>query len=271
MTEIDVRRDFTSATEIAPDGAGGYTADLDQNWSAVGNINGGYLQAVMARAAAAESVHPHVVAATTHFLRSPNAGAAQLIVEPLRTGRSASQVRVRLVQGDEAKAETVFMLGDLADIKPQPAFVADDFPSRGLGFADAVRFKPPRDVFPVEMLHQVDLYLEPESLGFAQGNPRGVGELRGWLDLPGQVTFDPISLLQAADAFPPATFDIDPGGWVPTFEMTTYVRALPAPGPVQVFFKANLVQGDRVDETCTIWDSAGVVVAQSHQLAGVRL
>jgi hypothetical protein len=271
MTEIDVRRAFAAATEIRSDGAGGYTADLDQNWSAVGNINGGYLQAVMARAAAAESVHPHVVAATTHFLRSPDAGAARLVVEPLRTGRSASQVRVRLLQNDEAKAEAVFMLGDLTDVSRQPTFVADDFPSPGLGFADVVRFKPPRDAFPVEMLHQVELYLEPASLGFTQGNPRGLGELRGWLDLPGQDRFDSISLLQAADTFPPATFDINPGGWVPTFEMTTYVRALPAPGPVQVFFKANLVQGDRVDETCTIWDSEGLVVAQSHQLAGVRL
>lgn len=271
MTEVDLRREFDAATEIRPDGSGGYVADLDQNWSAVGNINGGYLQAVMARAAAAESVHPHVVAASTHFLRPPNAGRARLVVEPLRTGRSASQVRVRLLQDGEAKAETVFMLGDLTDVKPEPAFKATDFPSPGLAFAEVVRFKPPRDAFPVEMLHQVELYLEPEAFGFARGNPRGLGELRGWLDLPGQAAFDPISLLQAADTFPPATFDIDPTGWVPTFEMTTYVRALPAPGPVQIHFKANIVQGDRVDETCTIWDSNGAVVAQSHQLAGVRL
>jgi hypothetical protein len=270
MTEVDLRRDFAAATAIVPVGSGAYVADLDQNWSAVGNINGGYLQAVMARAAAAESVHPHVVAASTHFLRSPDAGNARLVVEPLRTGRSASQVRVRLLQEDEAKAETVFMLGDLSGIKPDPAFVAADFPARGLAFDEVVRFKPPRDAFPVELLRQVELYLEPESLGFTQGNPRGLGQLRGWLDLPGQGSFDPVSLLQAADTFPPATFDINPGGWVPTFEMTTYIRALPVPGPVQIFFQAHLVQGDRVDETCTIWDSEGTVVAQSHQLAGVR-
>jgi hypothetical protein len=271
MTEVDLQQCFEAATRISPDGSGGYIADLDRNWSAVGNLNGGYLQAIMARAAAGGSVHPHVVAATTHFLKSPQAGRAQLVVDPLRTGRSASQVRVRLLQDGEPKAETVFMLGDLADVSPDATFAATGFPVRGVAFEDSVRFKPPREVFPVELLHQVELYLDPESLGFTRGEPRGIGELRGWLHLPGQVPFDPISLLQAADTFPPPTFDINPTGWVPTFELTTYVRALPAHGPVQVLMQANLVQGDRVDETCTIWDSRGTVVAQSHQLAGVRL
>jgi hypothetical protein len=34
---------------------------------------------------------------------------------------------------------------------------------------------------------------------------------------------------------------------------------------------ANLIHANRVDETCTIRDSAGTVVAQSHQLAAFRL
>lgn len=271
MTEIGLRYDFEAATEIVADDLGGYTAELDQNWSAVGNLNGGYLQAIMARAAVAESVHPHVVAASTHFLKSPQAGRAHLVVEPLRTGRSASQLRVRLNQDGEPKVETVFMLGDLTDVRSDPVFAAGGLPRRGLAFEDVTRFTPPRETFPVELLHQMEVYIEPESLGFTRGAPRGLGELRGWLHLPGQQPFDPIALLQAADTFPPPTFDLNPTGWVPTFELTTYVRALPAPGPVQVLMQANLVQGDRVDESCTLWDSRGVIVAQSHQLAGVRL
>ena len=58
---------------------------------------------------------------------------------------------------------------------------------------------------------------------------------------------------------------------VPTFQMSAYLRALPAPGPLQVLHRAHLVHGDRVDETCTVWDSRGRLVAQGHQLAGVRL
>jgi len=48
------------------------------------------------------------------------------------------------------------------------------------------------------------------------------------LSLPEDEPFDPTSLLFAIDALPPATFDVEFSGWVPTLELTVYVRALPA-------------------------------------------
>ncbi len=85
------------------------------------------------------------------------------------------------------------------------------------------------------------------------------------------MAFDPISLLYAVDAFPPATFDIATTGWVATLELTAYVRALPAPGPLRVVSKARLVDGPWVDQACDVWDSTGRLVVQAIQLAGVRL
>ena len=60
-------------------------------------------------------------------------------------------------------------------------------------------------------------------------------------------------------------------GWVPTLELTVYVRALPAPGPVRVLQRANLIDGQRVDEQCWVWDSRARLVAHGTQLAGIRL
>jgi hypothetical protein len=77
--------------------------------------------------------------------------------------------------------------------------------------------------------------------------------------------------MYAVDALPPATFDIEMTGWVPTLELTVYVRALPAPGPVRVLQKAQLIDGQRVDEACWIWDGTGRLVASGTQLAGIRL
>ncbi len=125
--------------------------------------------------------------------------------------------------------------------------------------------------FRVAIMEQVDLRLEPDSAGFTTGAPAGRGELRGWLGLSDGEPFDSISLLYAVDAFPPATFDIEFSGWVPTFELTAYVRALPAPGPLQILQRAQLIDGQRVDEVCFVWDSAGRLVAQATQLAGIRL
>jgi hypothetical protein len=124
---------------------------------------------------------------------------------------------------------------------------------------------------PVAIMDQVDLRIEPDSLGFARGVPSGRGELRGWLALSHDEAFDPISLSYAIDAFPPATFDVEVSGWVPTLELTAYVRALPAPGPVRILHKAHLIDAQRVDEICWVWDCTGRLVAHGTQLAGIRL
>ena len=58
---------------------------------------------------------------------------------------------------------------------------------------------------------------------------------------------------------------------MPTLELTAYVRALPAPGPVRVLQRARLIDDQRVDEECLVWDSRGRLVAQCTQLAAIRL
>lgn len=261
---------FAAATTITATGPSTYAADLDPLWTVLGNPNGGYLQAIMARVAAAHSVHPHVVAASTHYLRAPHTGPAELDIEVLREGRTMTQSRVRLSQAGEAKAETLFNLSDLSDISTEPQWKSADVPAPAIPFDQCDRYLPPREIFPVEVLRQMHLHPEPASLPFTRGEPRGIGEIRGWLNLPDKEGFDPSSLLLAADVLPPATMDVKLTGWVPTLELSTFVRALPAPGPVHVLLKANLIQGDRVDESCTIRDSRGVIVAQSHQLANIR-
>jgi Thioesterase-like superfamily len=123
----------------------------------------------------------------------------------------------------------------------------------------------------VAFMDQLEVRLEPESTGFTTGTPSGRGELRGWLALPHEEPFDPISLLLAADAFPPATFDIEFSGWVPTLELTVYVRALPAPGPARILQRAQLIDARRVDQSCYVWDRTGRLVADGSQLAGIHL
>ncbi len=124
---------------------------------------------------------------------------------------------------------------------------------------------------PVPIMDQVDLRIDPADTGFARGEPSGRGELKGWLVLPGDEAFDPISLLYAVDAFPPATFEVAASGWVPTLQLSVYVRALPAPGPVRVLHKAQLIDAQKVDEVCSVWDGRGRLVAQGTQLAAIRL
>ena len=63
---------------------------------------------------------------------------------------------------------------------------------------------------------------------------------------------------------------IGSSGWVPTLQMSTYVRARPAPGWLKMRISANVVAEGVVDETCVVWDACDHVVAQSTQLARLR-
>jgi hypothetical protein len=262
---------FSAVSAVMRNEPGRFSAEIDPEWTIGAKPNGGYLLSMLARAATSTSVHDHVIAASAHYLHSPDPGPVLITTELLRSGRSASQIRARMEQDGKACVEALVTASSLA---------ADTTPywDRGLPERSEVSYEDCRRLIPtlpngmrVAIMEQVEVRLEPDSSGFAAGHPSGRGELRGWLALPGAETFDPNALLFAVDAFPPATFDIEFSGWVPTLELTVYVRALPVPGPVRILQRAQLVGAGRVDESCFVWDRSGRLVAQGTQLAGIRL
>jgi acyl-coenzyme A thioesterase PaaI-like protein len=262
---------FSAVSAVTEREPGRFSAELDPEWTIGGKPNGGYLLSILARAAASVSVHDHVTAASAHYLHSPEPGPVLIETELLRTGRSASQVRARMEQDGRPCVEALITASQLAA-------GTTPFWDRGLpelsqsAYEDCPRLIPSLpNGLRVAIMEQVEVRLEPDSMGFAAGRPSGRGELRGWLALPGAEAFDPASLLYAVDAFPPATFDIEFSGWVPTLELTAYVRAIPVPGPVRVLHRAQLIEAGRVDEVCFVWDRTGRLVAQGTQLAGIRL
>ena len=262
---------YAAVTGLSGTAPGPFTADVSPEWTIGGKPNGGYLIAMLGSAATTIGPHPHVIAASAHYLAPPDHGPVSIEATALRTGRSASQFRTRMTQGDRLCVEALVTTATLAE---------DSTPywDAGVPVVDVadrevcVRIPgtTPTGVR-VAIMDVVDLRIDPGDLGFAAGRPSGRGQLRGWLALPGDEPFTTSSLLYAVDAFPPATFDIEATGWVPTLELTTYVRALPAPGPVRILHRAQLIEGERVDEVCFVWDSRGRLVAQATQLAGIRL
>jgi acyl-coenzyme A thioesterase PaaI-like protein len=264
-------RSFSAVTAVMECAPGRFSAELDPEWGIGGKPNGGYLLSMLARAATSVSAHQHATAASAHYLHSPKPGPVLIVTELLRAGRSASQIRTRLEQDGQPCVEALITASQ---------FAAETTPywDRGLPELSQSRYEDcPRLIprlpngLPVAIMEQVEVRLDPDSTGFSAGHPSGRGELRGWLSLPGAEAFDPTSLLFAVDAFPPATFDIEFSGWVPTLELTVYVRAVPAPGPVRVLHRAALIDAGRVDESCFVWDVRGRLVAQGTQLAGIRL
>src|SRR5256886_4200770 len=240
---------------------------------------GVYLLAVLARAAAdaanrgpgpgGAGPQPHPIAASAHFLAAADAGPAHVEAEVLRRGRSASHLRASLHAGGRHCVEALVTCGRLPATN-QPRW--DDVPVPSLPAEESCPLaRHDGSPNPVPILATVEERLDPATAGFAVGRPSGRGEIRGWLRLADGRPPDPLALLVAADCLPPATFELGVvGSWVPTLELTVYVRAVPAPGPLRARLWARLVTADQLDEQCEVWDSAGHLVAIAHQLAGIR-
>jgi hypothetical protein len=264
---------FLEASAVRRTAEGRYQAQLDPQWSIGGKPNGGYLLAILARAAvdAAGPSHPHPTAVSAHYLSAPPAGPAQVLVERLRIGRSAAQLRASLHAGGRHCVEALITCGPLPAAGtprwsgvPLAQLPAED---------DCMPLTGDDPRFPVSLLTVVSERLDPACAGFiADRGGSGRGEMRGWVRFTDGLEPDPLGLLLAADCLPPATLDLDLiGSWVPTLELTVYVRAIPAPGPLRVRLKVRLITDGRVDEECDVWDSTGALVATGHQLAGIRL
>jgi acyl-CoA thioesterase len=263
---------FTDATTVdATDADNAFAANLDPEWTVNGRPHGGYLLAVMGRAALrATPEHPHPLSASAVYAVSPEVGPATVTVELLREGRLASQVRTRLVQKDRACVETLFTMGRL-DPNLEERWVDTPPPEvMPLEECRVTPIAPPESGVRVAMLEMIEQRIEKASYT-GRGRSDGSGDLRGWLSFADGTDFDPLSLLYVSDSFPPATFTIGSVGWVPTLELTVYVRALPAPGPLRVRQRSRVLSGSLVDQVCEAWDSRGRVVVQATQLAAVRM
>ncbi|MEU6034048.1 thioesterase family protein [Actinomadura sp. NPDC047616] len=249
-----------------------FDADLDAQWSVGDKLHGGYVLAVMARAAAraASPEHPHPAAVSATFLRAPDPGPVVIAVDTLREGRTVSQLRVRMSQDDRPMVEALICQERLEDADPWwSAAPPVELPDRQDCFLAPK--EPPGAGFPVPLMEVVEEHVDPGVLGFALGEPSRRGLIQGWQRLADGTDWDPFSLLVALDMVPPASYDLALPGWAPTIQLTAYIRRLPAPGPVRVRMRATDVGGDRIDETVHVWDSKDRLVAQATQLAAVRI
>ena len=247
-----------------------YEVSLDPGWAVGGKPHGGYLLRT-AIERALDDAHPHPMVVSAHYLSSPDAGAAVVEVERLRTGRRVASSRVRLTQGEQARVEVLLSHGTLLS--------EEDFWSAPDSAPPAL---PPLEDCPrvpttgpsgrhVGYFDHVDLRLDMATAQWALGKPQRQAVVQGWMRRDDGADASPLDLVVFADAMPPVTFDLGLMGWVPTLELTVFLRGLAAPGWLRVVQRARLLRDGWLDEECEIWDSEDRLVAQARQLAGYRV
>ena len=245
--------------------------ELDSSWSIGGKPHGGYLLATAVGPALGNG-HPHPLAVSAHYVRSPDAGAAGLSVLRLRTGRSVTSSRVSLSQDGRPCLEALLTAGRLpasgaAYWSAAPAGPPQLPPLEQCPRAPAVRADGTR----IGQLDHVELRLDPATAGWMDGAPSGNAEIRAWLRRDDGRDPSVLDLLVFADSTPPVTFELGLMGWAPTVALTVSVRALPAPGWIRSVQRSRLLQDGWFDQSCELWDSADRLVATATQLGGYRL
>jgi acyl-CoA thioesterase len=272
MSPADEGRALRAATSVEPLGPGLFSAHLSPFYTVMGHPHGGYLQCVIASGALAGAIehgssHLHATAVTTNYVNAPEVGAAEVHVEIRRVGRGVSFAYVALFQKGALTTESVVTLGTLREdstIRYQGVRASDVPP--------LAKCRPVTAAEEINIRSVVDLRLDPAVTGWWDGQLSSTAEVRGWLRLDdGEGAWDAANLLFAGDAFPPATMPLGSSGWVPTMQLTSYVRRLPTSEWLRGRQLAVVIADGLVDERCELFDDSGQLVASSSQLAMVRL
>jgi acyl-CoA thioesterase len=271
MSAIDDLRALRNAAGVEPLGPGRYAVELSQYYTAVDHPNGGYLQCVLGNgalaAASEQGAHQlHVSAITTNFIGAPALGAAELRTEVRRVGRGVSFVHVTLVQDAVVTTESLVTLGTLHE--DSEARYMDASPPK---LAPLEQCHESLDSEEVNIRRVVDLRVDPSSERWWEGEVSERGEVRGWMRLnDGDGVWSAWSLLFASDAIPPATFPLGSSGWVPTLQLTTYVRRIPTSEWLRFRQWCVVIADGLVDERCELFDDRDELVASASQIAMVR-
>ncbi|MDQ1048758.1 thioesterase family protein [Streptomyces sp. V4I2] len=268
--------EFDRDTAVTLREPGVYDIDLSAGWTIISAVNGGYLLAVLGRALAHALPHADPFTISAHYLTASQPGPAVVRTDVVRTGRTLSTGQASLFQYDDRgrEVERIRVLASYGDLDALPDDVRTAAEPPAIPPVEQC-FGPDDSPAPVPgssaITDRLMLKLDPSTLGWALGAPSGKGEMRAWFGLADGRDPDPFALLLAVDALPPTAFEIGLSGWVPTVELTVHVRCRPAPGPLRVAITTRNLAGGFLEEDAEVWDSADRLVAQSRQLARVRL
>ncbi|NNN04033.1 MAG: thioesterase family protein [Acidimicrobiaceae bacterium] len=263
MSEHAQRLDRASA--VTRDSRGRLVTVLHPDYTVFGVPNGGYLQCVIFQAVRAELGEGDVMAMSTNFVNAPKVGPADLEVEVVRRGRRVTFLRVRLSVEGRVATDSLVTWGSL-----------EEGPAR-YQHSTSPELAPPEVCVSAPRIEgmtlhgALDLRVDPLAGPWWESPDPTRGYHETWMARrDGTAQWDALSLLFAADCLWPATVPLGSSGWVPTLQLTTYLRQRPRGAWLRARQRCEVVVGESVDERCELFDERGYLVADSQQIALVR-
>lgn len=251
---------FDQDTAVVKAGDNEFHGHLHERWTIAGVPNGGYVMAVMLRAAQEVSHHLDPLTTTAHFLSPTAPGPATVLTEVVKPGRSTTTVVTALSQEGRERIRMLTTLGHLAGrTGPTHSYLVPP--------AMEPPFIEERSSLMQEFPKNFDFRIPKSVAGGVVGEPTGQPEMGGTIAFSDGRAPDLLCLPVIADGFAPTMFNLGYEAWTPTLELTIHFWNHPAPGPVTVWLHSGVVEQGFHDESADLWDSEGNLVARSRQFA----
>ncbi|WP_028647690.1 thioesterase family protein [Nocardiopsis sp. CNT312] len=256
--------EFDRDTRVEKDTDGVFTAVLTDGWTTfTTHPNGGYVLATALNALRQSLSQPDPLVVSAFYLRPAAPGPAEIRTETVREGRRTATGQASLSQGGKEVVRATATYGDLSPAQG-PRLHTQGPP----GLPDPQECAHVRefaDVGPNTIGLRVE-YRYSERPAFLDGRTDGDPQMEFWMRFADGRQADVHALPAMADFAVPAVTQIGAYNTV-TVELTTHVRARPAPGWLACRAFTRHVDGGFHEEDMEIWDSTGVLVAQARQLA----
>jgi len=278
--------DFELDTAVVDMGSGRFGATVSSRWWIVMGPNGGYVAAIALRAAvlAVADAARRPISATFHYLRPPVEGDVDIDVAIERSGRTVSNVSVRMTQDGRLVLLALVALGERRegslefDERDSPN--GSGLPTRPDGSPvphwseiPAASIDPERDI---PMRSRYDMRWGFGDVPFA-GEPGAVADSGGWLRLQQAQPVDEMVLVAMSDAWMPPVFSRSTVQIaVPTVDLTVHFRGRPSVDLVGddaqwcfVRFASPVARNGYLVEHGAVWDASGRLLVDVRQLAVV--
>jgi acyl-CoA thioesterase len=244
-----------------------FVAELDERWSSLVGIHGGYSAAVVVRAMEQAVNDPDRALRTfaTQFAAAPRPGPVEIEVTVERAGRSMTTTSARLLQQGR-----LLQVAHAVSSVPWPGLAYDEHVRpRGADPGDAPIFVPHVGI---SHFQNAEVRLDPDVVPFGGGNTAWIA---AWLRPLAGEAIDAAWLVAMCDMLPPAVFSRTTGPVKAAsieyvVHLATGAPHLPAGDHVYLSCHSPLSSEGFAVEDATMWGPDGRVLAVARQtrLAG---
>jgi len=257
---------FDDDAAVKETGPGVFDCNVSDNWSVNGTPNGGYLMAIIAGAMAAGSDKMGTPIVTANYISRSVPGKGEVRVEEVSRSSRFNRFDARLLQEGREKIRALgtFALQNAGcEVERYETGAPDMAP---VDECVAIPEMPKYTLF-----HNLDMRLDPACAVWMQGKTAEKSEQKGWVTFRDGHPYDLLSLFLIADAIPPAIFvSQGPAAWVPTIELSTNIRNMPATKWLRFSLRTRFVTCGLLEADGEVWDDGGNLVSISRQIAQFR-